>query len=193
MAIWRIPIRITSAFIGGTGANVWHCRSDAGATEEASIEEAVNWVEAFYTAIATVYEGGAQILFDGVVTQVGVEDPTAIDTITPFTVVASGAGGPLPPANCIVVGWKTALATRSGRGRTFLGPLKTNTNEANGTPAAATLTTVRNAATALVASSMAETAPPSALGVWSPTDQVFRDFTGSAVRDKFAVLRSRRD
>jgi hypothetical protein len=32
-----------------------------------------------------------------------------------------------------------------------------------------------------------------ALGVWSPTDEVLRDFTGCQVRNKFAVLRSRRD
>jgi hypothetical protein len=193
MAVWKMATTITDPNLGGTGVNLWHGRTDATITENASLNAEMDWVKTFFTAIAALLPSPCLISYDGVATEVGTGSPRVIEGLTTWSVAASGAGLPMPPANCIVVGWKTGLATRSGRGRTFIGPLKQAVCEQNGTIASANLSTIRTAASALVTSSLAETTPPSALGVWSVKDQLLRDFTGSAVRDKFAVLRSRRD
>jgi len=193
MAIWRAQAKINDPNIGGTGVNLWHFRTDAEAFEEASAQQSMDWVKAFYTAIASLLVSPATVTWDGSAQEIATDSPRALEGLTGFTVAASGAGAGLPPANCICVGWRTELSARSGRGRTFLGTIKASAVEANGTVATASLSTVRTAASALVTSSMSESVPVGALGVWSPTDQIFRDFTGSAVRDQFAVLRSRRD
>jgi hypothetical protein len=90
-----------------------------------------------------------------------------------------------------VVGWRTASATRAGRGRTFLGPIGSGALDSDGTIKSDTLDAVRTAAQDLVADSLGF--GNGALVVYSPTHDIARDFTASAVRDQFAVLRSRRD
>jgi hypothetical protein len=108
-----------------------------------------------------------------------------------WSIGAGGGGNVLPPANCIVVGWRTSGGGRRGRGRTFLGPLDSILLEANGGVVDLELTAIRDAAAALVDAS--DSFNDGALGVFSPTGNLFRDFVSSAVRDQFAVLRSRRD
>jgi hypothetical protein len=63
--------------------------------------------------------------------------------------------------------------------------------QADGTVNDAALAAIRAAAGNLVTSSGGFA--NGALGVWSAKGNAFHDFTSAAVRDKFAVLRSRRD
>lgn len=96
----------------------------------------------------------------------------------------------------MVITWRTA-GVRNGRrvrGRTFLVPASAGIYEANGTIAAAHLTTVQNAANSL----LTEPASPD-LGIWArPTakgasDGAWFDVTGATIPDIGAILRSRRD
>jgi hypothetical protein len=135
---------------------------------------------------------------------VNVADQTSVAP-TFAQIVSGAAAAESPQVLQVCIAWRTALAARRGMGRTFVGPLNTNVNQSDGTVAEAPLARIRNAAAALVTAStasggwawgvyglqspMPDPPPP------NPEDQprVLRDFTGSAVRDKFAVLRSRRD
>jgi hypothetical protein len=96
-----------------------------------------------------------------------------------------------------VCGWRTTLAARRGRGRTFLGPLNVDAGSTDGTPSPGALSTINSAAAALIATS-SET-NDWAFAVYGQQSsgisgvKVARDITAQNVRDVFAVLRSRRD
>lgn len=194
MPIYRASVRITSPNLGGDGANIWHIRTAGGVGNDGRLNEAMGWIEQFYIDCSQAFSPSTAIVFDGTVTEIATNEPTITEGLDTFTVPGVGASGDLPPANALVVGWRTALANRRGRGRTFLGPLSRGASEDNGTPTALILEKVRDAAAALVASSTdSEVLGSVSVGVWSPTDNVLRDVTGASVRDRFAVLRSRRD
>lgn len=191
MALGRIVVRLSHASLGGTGTNSWHFRADGAFEDVADAAEDVSaTIKQFYTACASLFPDTSVLSWDGTVVGVGVDEGKT-QAIAGFTNVGTTAGGVLPPALAIVVGWKTSSGGRSGMGRTFVGPLVPAVQDTTGTIDTAKLTVIRNAAIAVVTQSTAMV--QHALGVWSPQDQVVRDFTGSAVRDKFAVLRSRRD
>jgi len=201
MAIFRVPFTITYPGTGGPGANVWHVRStSAFSPVNADLQAMVNIIRTFYTAVASVYPSAARINI-GTVTEVG----TSNEAVPTFAEV-SGTGGAnsAPQALAIVVTWRTSVAARRGRGRTFVGPCASTHMQSDGTILDATATIVRNAAAALVTSSTGS--GNGAVGVWGLQDQatgdnpdypslphVIRDVTGAQVRDLFGVLRSRRD
>ena len=91
----------------------------------------------------------------------------------------------------VVVSWRTTSASRSGRGRTFIGPLCAEAAQQDGTPTPACVNTIRDAASDLREAS--EGPLGWSLGVLSVKQGVLRDFTGEKVADRFAYLSSRRD
>lgn len=201
MPLYRGTVEIDYADFGGTGTNSWHLRTQTGGIDTvAEANGLMEIVEDFYTACTGIFPDTAAFRFSGELQGVGPEEGETIN-VDPFTTVGGGAGDSLPPANCIVVGWRTNSGGRMGKGRTFLGPIHVFCLDTNGTPKEASLTIVRNAAADLVEAS--DTFGNGALGVWSKgraaggglpaAAPAFRDFTGYAVRNIFAVLRSRRD
>lgn len=190
--IVRLNIQIAHQTMPDHGVNTWHWRGDGEAEPPRSdLTEAIGALAEFYVALTdTPLAQGAAYTFDGTVTTVEAE-PQVFDAGGSWAAGNAGSSQTLPPANCIVLGWGTQSATRRGRGRTFLGPIQSAVNEANGTPSAASLTAIRNAADDLLAFNAGE--GNGAFGVYSRVDNVFRDFTSRTVHDKFAVLRSRRD
>ena len=125
-------------------------------------------------------------------------------TPTFASVTGTGAVGYAPQALSVVVTWKTSIAARRGRGRTFLGPMGSGIMQTDGSITDANLTTIRTAAAALVTSSLGYA--NGAIGVYgvetprtddsvpySSLPHVFRDYTSSSVRDIFGIMRSRRD
>jgi hypothetical protein len=193
MAIYRLPVKITHPALGGDGVNIFHVRTGGGIGEVATVNRAVGWLSTFYDAIDAVFPTGTAIQFEGTAVTVATEEPEYLEGLDTFNHAGAGGASVLPPANALVVGWRTSSATRSGRGRTFLGPMATPTAQADGTVTESWLSLVRTAAAAMVSSSEAADADGVALGVFSPTQNLLRDFTGSSVKDRFAVLRSRRD
>lgn len=192
MAVWRAVVTISNAALGGMGTNTWHARTGAitGPAEDLELSALASGLNDFYTGIQALLAGDSGIHFDGTWqrAETGEDGLTAAGSIA---IDPTSGGDPLPPATAIVVGWLTASGGRSGRGRTFLGPMAVETLQDNGTPTDAALATIRTNAENLVDFSQAQTG--CALGVWSPQDQLLRDFIGTRTRNIFASLRSRRD
>lgn len=203
MAIWRIPIRVTYTGTGGPGLNIWHARTDDPSGSGAA-QPIADTLHAFYTSLCA--GGLAPIAGLSVYTMdpwVNVDDQSTAQLN--FASITSGAAtNKAPLATAICVTWKTSIAARRARGRSFLGPVNRDVVDADGTPTAGALTTIQNAAQTLVNTSRGITG--GALGVYGlqnaapkgTTDytglpRVLRDITAYSVRDTFAVLRSRRD
>jgi len=173
---------------------VWHIRT-SGATLGTELSEAsalIGYIRTYFPSTTTLTLGTV------------VEEGTSREIIPTMASLSGSGTGSAPQALALVVTWRTTIAARRGRGRTFVGPLPTNAIQSDGTPSVSLLSTVGTAAAALSASSTALGA--GAIGVWGysaakapgtvrdPADaKVFRDFTGYGIRDLFGVLRSRRD
>jgi hypothetical protein len=195
MGVWRVAVDLTGPSLPNGGVNIWHIRTGqevGDVTYEQAIGDAMDALHDFYEAAKVTYAAGTSINWDGQAQEIDTDAPRVVSGQTPWGVSGTGDMG-MPAANAMIVQWRSALATRRGRGRTFIGPVKQSAGEANGTPEEPSRTSLLAAAQALVDSSSSVNAPPWAFGVWSPTDKVIRDFTGCAVPNKFAVLRSRRD
>lgn len=188
MAIIRVPVRLEYPQDGGPGYNIWHVSVPSGGVE-GNLGEALDALEAFYDAVKEFMPGpGKIVLGEGMINDPG-GSPTYVDDDSRTITLPIGTD-PQPSLLAIVCGWRTASATRSGRGRTFVGPWGTNALEGDGTPNAAVLTALRGAATTLLADSQSLNGWE--IGVLSTKQGTFRAATGVTVRDRFAVLRSRR-
>lgn len=201
MAIFRVPFNIAFLGAGSPGANIWHIRT-ATLTQSGELNEAnalIGYIRSFYTTAATYLPTTCTVSL-GTVT----EEETQREISPTFANVAGLGSGAMMQALAIVVTWKTTIAARRGRGRTFVGPLATVVVQSDGTIVDSVRTSILGAANALVTSSLAY--GNGAVGVYGyasaksqgvprdPNDpRVFRDFTGATVRDLFGVLRSRRD
>lgn len=192
MTLVRIPIDLTwSGASGSPGVNIWHARFDTGAIPTpADLQEVVDALQTFYATIDGLYPNTLTASFAGEAAGVG---PDSGDTFTanPWSEPGDNANGYLSPATMMYVNWSTSTGGRRGRGRTFIGPLDAGVREANGTPTEEARGVLQGAVDALVSSSLSDNGW--AVGVWSRTDAVLRDFTSGSVPNMFAVLRSRRD
>lgn len=191
MAIYRIPVRIEGTTTpGGPWMNILHVSTQPGG-QPGDLGEALDALEAFYTALRNYFSTAVQVIIgEGMIEDPG-GSPQYVDDDRRVVVGAAASPANLSALLAVVVSWRTASATRSGRGRTFLGPFVTLANENNGTPAPDLLSRINVAAQALVEDS--QSANGWAFGVLSTTQGTFRPVTGHSVRDRFAVLRSRRD
>jgi hypothetical protein len=193
MGIWRATWTIDHPSLGGTGTNTWHARTAvlAGSPAEHEQLDLLNGhLGEFYTALEDIYAGGAHLHFNGEWLRVDVDPPEVYAGDTNDLVVG-GTTDALPPANCLVVGWRTSVASKSGRGRTFLGPLRTADNEANGTPSEPVRAEIATACADFISSF--DGVDSGAFGVYSKKDGVIRDFISGRVANKFGMLTSRRD
>jgi hypothetical protein len=204
MTVWRVPINIAYPGTGGPGVNVWHIRTielGPGTTETGQVNALLGYIRTFYNTIGSWYPA-TTVLSLGTVTAVD----SSREIAGTFAGVTGTGTGSAPQLLALVNTWKTTIAARRGRGRTFLGPLCTAAMQNDGTPAAALLSDVAAASSALLTSSLGY--GNGAIGVYGydqpklagkanlrdPTDaKVFRDITGYKARDLFASLRSRRD
>lgn len=202
MGTYRANVTFTAPN-SSPGVNVWHMRTDTDATDtagKAMAQDALDKLRVFYAAIAGGLISGAVYRCDGI-TDVNSDEGVSLNWTN---VTGTSANQIMPPALAIVVGWKTSIRARRGMGRTFLGPFTYAYLDGDGTILAGGLTAINNAATALVNSSLLDNGW--AFGVYgqqnaSPNTSsagrallphVLRDFTGYSVKDKWAVLTSRR-
>jgi hypothetical protein len=197
MAVYRVPVRIAFTGSGAPGANVWHLRTVAepfAPGPDVNISGALSALQDFYLGCASAIAGTLSI--DGEITEItpgGEADPQAQSRfvqVTPWTVQAGTGDESLPDLLAITVTLRTEDASRRGRGRVFLGPVKDETLASGGTPSDIVLQDIRNAAAALVDASTAATGW--AWTVYSRADGVARDITSTRVRDVYSYLSSRR-
>lgn len=202
MAILRFPVDITFDGPGSPGVNVFHGRAGGlAATIESQAQDIADALNAFYVSLANTSALGGIYNSTTTVDLGVVVDVETQEQYTPTFAAVSGNAGTTeaPQVLQIVVGWRTAVAARRGMGRTFCGPCHAAVAQSDGSPVDLNITTVSDAAAALVTASQGLT--DCALGVWGldvagtgpDGAKVLRDFTSSSVKDKFAVLRSRRD
>jgi hypothetical protein len=191
MSTARIPITLEwTGASGSPGANVWHARGGDPIADPADFNGMAEILQQFYTDIAALIPNQVTISFDGEVQGVGDDVGEQWDT-NPWTMTGSSTGGYAPPANCLLAQWRAATGGRSGRGRTFIGPLTNAIIDSDGTPQGSVVTTLQDAIDDLVSASTGF--GNGALGIYSRVDSVFRDFVSGTAADYFAVLRSRRD
>lgn len=192
MGIIRIPVTVDYTAQGGPGMNVFHCRTigPGGGDEESQVAECLDALEGFYNAIKLYYPSGTTIrMGEGMI-----KDPLGAPEYfkdDPRVIAAGGSGGTTATLLALVVSWRTTSASRSGRGRTFIGPFNSQVQGADGTPENSFVTLLRNEAANLVRSS--EQPSGWSLGVLSQEQKILRDWTGSSVKDRWSFLSSRRD
>lgn len=201
MTIFRVPILLTFPGAGSPGANIWHIRTATltGSGELSEANTLIGYIRTFYVAMNSYIPTGTTASL-GTVTEVG----TGREVVPTFAALAFGGTGSAPQMLAAVVTWRTSIAARRGRGRTFVGPLATTCMQNDGTPDSTFRNAVLTAAGALITSSSGFA--NGAIGVWgydaakpvgsprNPADaRVFRDYVGCTVRDLFGVLTSRRD
>lgn len=186
-----IPIDITwTGASGSPGVNVWHGRIDSAVEPFEDLGTLTEFLETFYSGLLSLFTTTTTIRWAGEANGVG-DDTGDLFTSDPWTLTGTGSNGAMPPANCMLASWRAATGGRSGRGRTFLGPLDRGAEENNGTPAELFRTAVQGEIDELISSSSGF--GNGALGIYSRADGVFRDFVSGTCPNYFAVLRSRRD
>lgn len=189
MAIIRVPVRIDYPVAGGPGFNILHISTQPGG-QPGDLGEALDAIQQMYATMAGLYTGGTTItLGEGMIND-PLGSPTYVDD-DPRTITGTGGAGSAPSLLAVVAGWRTASATRAGRGRTFFGPIDQSALENDGTVSPGTLPVIRGAVNAFLDDS--RSANGWAFGVLSVTQGTFREATGVSVRDRFAFLSSRRD
>lgn len=204
MAVFRLPVNLTWPMAGSPGVNVWHIRTAGELDPLQPLSNAVETIHSFYDDIAMGSWGGGQAGIYAKGVTISAEEAIDVETqeahSVDFASIAPGVtDDPAPPSLQICVSWRTSIAARRGRGRTFLGPLGKAIIGTDGTPVDAAVSMVRTACQTLVDASGGVN--DYAIGVYGlqtagggPTSpHVLRDITGFRVNDQFAILRSRRD
>lgn len=147
LAAYRYRIFVENAVqVSGKSLNVWNVGSDA-VISDANIALILGDLKTFYTALATYVCGtfsiGSRILEFAAAG--GPPRIVAVAAVAQTNAVAT----PLPGQLALCLSWRTALAGKRYRGRTFLGPLNVAVN-ASGAVVAGAITAVNNAAAVLV-------------------------------------------
>lgn len=121
----------TSLGAGNSAVNTWHFSADGGTTfpitdgtKTAAANVAIGRLQTFYQAMAVIGLGLTWTIGD-VVTEHHETGDTAFIVATPVTTtLVAGALTAYQIAG--VTSWRTALAGKQNRGRTFWGPLRTD-------------------------------------------------------------------
>lgn len=189
MPIYRVPVRIEYPQGGGPGYNVFHVRTVSDARDE--LLGALDALEEFYIDLRSHFaQGTKHIIGEGMI-----KDPLGSPEYvndSPRTRLGEGAATVAPSLLALTVSWRTSSATRSGRGRTFVGPFTSDAMGTNdGTPGTALMSSIVAAAGDLVDASSGLN--DWAIGVLSIKQGLLRDITGATVRDRWSFLSSRRD
>lgn len=189
MPIYRVPVRLEFVGGGGPGYNVFHVRTVSNARDE--LTSALDALEAFYTSLRPYYVSSTRIHIGEAMIRDPLGSPEYVNDDS-RVVSGTGAAGMEVHLLSIVCSWRTSSATKSGKGRTFLGPFGANVADNNdGTPTTAALNAIRAAAQQLVDSSTGLN--DWAIGVLSQKQGLLRDITGVTVNDRWSYLSSRRD
>lgn len=189
MPIWRTTLVQTYLAPGGPGYSTFHFRHDG--IESDLVADLTSAQTALINALGDLAsELPNTTTWQTSGTWQDVDGDREVTTGRATVTGSAGAVAVLPSASALVLGWRTESRSRSGRGRTFLSGFMSAAC-VDGTPSGTCLSKARAGAAELVAWNAGF-----ANGAWvvySPTDGLSRDITGSQVRDVFAVLRSRRD
>jgi len=164
MSTWEVTHLITGGGAGTSGPfnNVMHVHSPNDTTATAnSVTGAFN---TFWSAIKAAFPTSSNVQVASKIVRVDVGPPVFVPN-TPTNVAGTATNTYAPGMVCCCVSWRSAVATRGGRGRTFLGPLAATMLPGDGGLNATTCNTIQVAANALL-TNLAAIDPVIALVVW---------------------------
>src|SRR3954471_8376984 len=200
MPTYALRVALTFGVGAKKGVNTWHIRT--GTPIAPGTHPMVTAIKNFYTSAFSEIAPSDMKADDGTLTEVGVAAPSLVGGVTTWNATGAQPAATYGPAGVgMCVSWRSALANRQGRGRTFLNPLADNNFAADGTLVDTHLGPVRIAATALVTASLA--GGDSSIGVWSttaprgtpalqPWEGNFYPLVSAKINDQVAWLSSRR-
>jgi hypothetical protein len=185
--------QIRTQFSGFTGAPGYSQMYFDASGSTLGAQSAADAVAAFWNAIVPHTPASWHFTIQSDVSKLddSTGDLVSVESITPLTQVGSGGDSGYAGGVGAVVGWITNAVhgTRRLKGRTFVVPLSAPRYEADGTITSAALTTIRAAATTLIAHAD--------FGVWGRpvggVNGLFSNAAATNTRDHVAILRSRRD
>jgi len=122
VALYQITATITAW--NGTNVNVWHTKRGGGTTSDASLAAAT--IQQFYDTVKAQFAASATISVDKCI-DLSVSPPQYVPITVPALVTSTGSGRSDARLACCI-SWRTNVATRRGRGRTFIGPLNSSAN-----------------------------------------------------------------
>jgi hypothetical protein len=191
MATFRVPVRISHAGGGGDAYNIMHFRTIGPSLDDQDqLNTGIVALRNLYDGIRDMYASTTTIHIAEAVIKDPLGSPEYFDSDS-FVVTGSRVGGVEPTLLAVCATWRTTSATRSGRGRTFFGPLGTGLVAADGTPDNGDLGVLRSSISTFLNRSQGPEGW--SFGVLSTKQRLFRDVTAYTVRDRFAYLSSRRD
>jgi hypothetical protein len=121
----------------------------------------------FYDAMKAYIPSSVNVTVGSSVVQVSGGPPTIIP-VAPLTLNGTDTSGNEPPQCAVVISWRSSLATREGRGRTFFGPVGAAGSTNFGVPQFVFSTLLQTKATALI-SDLAALTPPAQKVIWGPS------------------------
>ena len=200
MAVFRLPVTITGPAAGGPYIHVWHFRV---ANPDASVQEVSNQIghlRSFYTALTATVPNVGPILAPNmsITADFATDVETQEQVAVPWAAIGTGTFGTWAPTRlAMAVSWKTSIAARRARGRTFVGPLQAAVVDTLGTPKSVVVQALKAAADNFVSASLQDDF--GAFGVYGlqtaggtrQSAHVLRDVQGAVVKTKFATLRTR--
>lgn len=192
MGVYRCTVKSTFPIGSTRGTNTWTVRTVGTGGDETDVQTLMGVVRDFYVDMASSTPSDFTWSWDGTSQELGTEEPTLLPVADTWSVTGTDASEYGAASNMAVVTWRTSLATRRGRGRTFIGPIGRDFVDTDGTLGDGYLGQLRQAAADLVGAQGGFVGTVGGLCVWSDLDGVARDFIGSTVTDQVAVLRSRR-
>jgi hypothetical protein len=202
MGVYRANVNIAAPNMS-PAVNVWHLRTDSDATNTAGhamAQDAIDKLRAFYQGLVAQWWVGTTFKCDGI-TDVSSDEGVSLSW---STVTGTAPGTETPPVLAICVSWKTSIRARRGMGRTFLAPFNTGSIDTDGTITASWLSAINTGLTTLRDASLLDNGwafgvygqqnamPGATSAERAAAPHVLRDFVGFSVKDKFAVMTSRR-
>lgn len=180
MPVLRITSQATNPAVSGLAVSVMHMTSASTSLTDA--QAVVDNIRDWYDGCKALFHTSSTITVGAQVLDISdVDNPLYVGT-TPRTVVGTGSGTQLPAQLALVVSWRTATATRSARGRTYLGPIASSA--LNAYVLTPTLqTAIQNASNTLIATNR--------LDVYSRKLDVVYQVTSAVVNTKIDTMRTR--
>lgn len=174
--------------------NVFHIRTLALPTTTAEVQAVVDVFKTFYDNLASVRQGNATMTIG---TRVVADDasnttPPQIWGTVPRTSVIGTSSGAVPAQLAAVISWRTPLAGRSYRGRTFLGLLGGAAQ--NGAVLQGSAVTTINSSAATLISGLAALSVAGggcSLAVYSKKANVCTDIISGTTDATYDTMRSR--
>lgn len=200
MTVYRLPVITTGPQAGGPWINVWHFRVDSTGSGLGNVQTQIGHIRSFYDALTTTIPEIGPILAPGM--HIDAEFATDVQTqeqvaATWQTVQTGGFGQSAPTRLSMVVAWKTSIAARRARGRTFIPPMQKAVQDAQGLPDSRVVDALQAAGQALVNASLADDFGATGIygletaGGGPDAPHVLRDIQGASVKRHFATLRTR--